>query len=291
MALKLSYCQLIRIILSQIGGTRIGPSILAQISGAPAIVQSKGIIPKELQELKSFIDSVTNAIKLLGNYLNDLESIIDDVNNQFFQNPANVAINAAITVVDTKLAAATPGSAEETELQNYKTTLLAFQANTNILSGVTKASPVGNGPGDCSIMDILGDVCDPNSTSEDLISINQLLDGLKKGDLIKALTAKLSAASGITGLQGEISNLRTELNQFNTNFRTILNGKVLKTAITSQINNIVYNLLTGCGTNFLNLTLKDTVKDKLAPYVALLEAQQQLNAYTDPNTGNVIYTG
>ena len=140
-------------------------------------------------------------------------------------------------------------------------------------------------------MDILGDVCDPNSTPEELITINQLLDGLKKGDVINALTAKLSAASGISGLQNEISNLRTELNQFNVNFKITLNTKVLKTAVINQINNLVYNLLTGCGTNFLDLTLKQTVKDKLAPYVALLEAQQQLNAYTDPVTGNVIYTG
>ena len=75
------------------------------------------------------------------------------------------------------------------------------------------------------------------------------------------------------------SNISTSKSRINLNMTT------------NVINNIVYNLLTGCGTNFLNLTLKDTVKDKLAPYVALLEAQQQLNAYTDPNTGNVIYTG
>lgn len=293
MALKLSYCQLIRIILSQIGGSRIGPSLLTQIAGAPAIIQSKGIIPKELQELKQFADQITAAVKVLGNYLNDLENIVDDIQTQFFQNPANVAINAAITAVNAKIAAETPGSAEEIALQAYKTTLLAFQANTNVLSGVTKASPVGGGPGDCSIMDILGDVCDPNSSDLDLVTINQLLDGLRKGDVIQALTNKIAAATGVTTLLGEISNLQTQLNQFNTTFRVTINTKVIKNAVTTQINNIVYNLLSGCGNNILNLTLKETVKDKLAPYIALLEAQQLeagvlANTYTDPITGNVV---
>lgn len=294
MALKLSYCQLIRIILEQIGGKRIGASLLTQIAGAPAIIQSSAIIPKELQELKTFIDQVTNTIKLLGNYINDLETIVEDIQKELFTNPANVAIAGAITVVNAKIAAATPGSPEETELINYRNSLINFQSNTNILAGVTRPPISAGGTiGDCSIMDLLGDVCDPNASENELITINQILDAFKKGDVIKALTDKISSATGVTSLLGEIQNLRTELTQFNTTIRSVLNARVLKAAVTTQINNIVYNLLAGCGNNILNLTLKDTVKDKLAPYIALLEAQQQeagvlSNTYTDPVTGNVV---
>jgi len=284
MALRLSYCQLIRIILSQIGGSRIGPSLLTQIAGAPAIIQSKGIIPNELKEIKQFVDTATTAVQTLGNYVNDIANIVDDIQTQFFQNPVSAAANAAILAAETKLLSVTPGSAEEIELLAFKQTLLDFRSNTDILSGVTKASATNaSGAGECSIMDILGDVCDPNSSDLDLVTINQLLDALKKGDVLNAIAQKISDAAGVTSLLSEISNLRTTLSQFNTTFRVNLSAKVIKNAITLQLNSIVYNLLTGCGNNLLDLTLKPTVKDKLTPYISLLQTQDPNSYYSNGN--------
>jgi len=282
MAIKLSYCQLIRLILSYIGGQRLAQSIATQIAGSPAIVVS-GIIPKELQELKALIDSITQTVAALSSVINDGADMFDKLNQELFQNPIKAAYDAAIAAIDAKLALETPGSAEYVELTEFRSTLVTFKNNTDILSGVTAASSAGS-PGECSIMDLLGDACNPDSSDLTLVTINDLYKGLKNGDLIKAVADKITTATGVTALLGEISNLRTTLSQFNTNFKVNITKARVKAALTAQINNIVYNLLAGCGNNVLDLTLKPTIKEKLAPYTALLQSLQPTDSYID-NTG------
>lgn len=279
MAIKLSYCQLIRLILSYIGGQRLAQSIATQIAGSPAIVVS-GIIPKELQELKTLIDNITQTVAALSSVINDGADMLDKLNQELFQNPIKAAYDAAIAAIDAKLALETPGSAEYVELTEFRSTLVTFKNNTDILSGVTAASSAGS-PGECSIMDLLGDACNPDSSDLTLVTINDLYNGLKNGDLIKAVADKITAATGVTALLGEISNLRTTLSQFNTNFKINITKARVKAALTAQINNIVYNLLAGCGNNVLDLTLKPTIKEKLAPYTALLQSLQPTDSYVD----------
>jgi hypothetical protein len=60
--LSLSYCQLIKIVLSQIGGSPL-KQVYTQLSqGAKQIVTGSGVIPNPLTEVKAVIDQITNAI-------------------------------------------------------------------------------------------------------------------------------------------------------------------------------------------------------------------------------------
>jgi hypothetical protein len=60
--LSLSYCQLIKIVLSQIGGSPL-KQVYTQLSqGAKQIVTGSGVIPNPLTEIKAVIDQITNAI-------------------------------------------------------------------------------------------------------------------------------------------------------------------------------------------------------------------------------------
>ena len=57
MALKLSYCQLIKIVLSQIGGSPL-QQVYSQLSQGLQQITKGGIIPSEFAQLKTFIDQV-----------------------------------------------------------------------------------------------------------------------------------------------------------------------------------------------------------------------------------------
>jgi hypothetical protein len=55
MALKLSYCQLIKIVLSQIGGSPL-QQVYTELSQGMNKISTRGLIPTEVAQLKSFID-------------------------------------------------------------------------------------------------------------------------------------------------------------------------------------------------------------------------------------------
>ena len=63
--INLSYCQLIKIVLSQIGGNPLEQLYTSTIQGSRQVAVGLGI-PGGLTEIRALIDRVTNAINAAG---------------------------------------------------------------------------------------------------------------------------------------------------------------------------------------------------------------------------------
>ena len=74
MALKLSYCQLIKIVLAQIGGSPL-QQVYTQISQGMKEISTRGLIPSELAQIKAFIDQVTATLNGLSGDINAMQKI------------------------------------------------------------------------------------------------------------------------------------------------------------------------------------------------------------------------
>jgi hypothetical protein len=154
------------------------------------------------------------------------------------------------------------------------------------LSGVTTQQTGASLAGGCSLQDLLGSACTPNNDVPD-VDLKALLDSLKRKDYIDAIKEKIVNATGYADYQTELATFQTTISGLNASFITSINKASIRSAVTAQLTQIVYNLLTGCGGQVLDLTLKSNVKEKVGAWVSLLENQrEQGDAYVDAY-GNV----
>ena len=93
MALKLSYCQLIKIILTKIGGNPL-QQVYTQLSQGLQQITKGGIIPTEFAQLKAFIDQVTAALNAVEGDINAMQQLT----KQFFENPIRAVGNESIAL-------------------------------------------------------------------------------------------------------------------------------------------------------------------------------------------------
>jgi hypothetical protein len=285
MALQLSWCQLVRIILSQVGGNPL-QQVYSQLNqGLPAIMPKSGILPAGLSDIKNMVDTFTNVIHQAQAAANDFSDTINRVAGQFYENPMGTAcqgtldaIDARILVLDGYLAQEhlpqidrDRYTAEKAKLVSTRTSVVTFKSNTDRLSGVS--SPNSASQSECSLQDLLGNGCTANGDVPD-VNIKNLIDSLKQGDLINAIKNKITNATGLDDLTVAVNDFQTSIERFNTSFTTQLNKAALTQAISGQLTSIVFNLLSGCGNQVLDLTVKKSVKDTIAPYVALMEQQK-----------------
>ena len=286
--LKLTYCSLIKIILSQIGGNPL-QQLYSQLSQGKAQMAQGGLIPTGLLEIKQLIDQVTATINAAQAAVNDFSDVMEKIGGQLYQNPVGTSITAAIAAIDARIAAvdadlaSNPGdatlTAQKASLEANKTALQTFKTNTDRLSGVGAVGAAG--AGGCSLRDLLGSGCTPNGDVPD-IDLKALVESLKTKDLIDAITAKIVSGSGIADVVTALTTFKTTIDGFNLNFNTIVNKAAIRSAVTSQITQIVYNLLSGCGNQVFDLTLKPDVKAKVAVYAAAEQQQREQGAaYVD----------
>lgn len=312
-ALDLSYCQLIKIVLSQIGGNPLQQVYNELHQGKPGIVPGSGVIPNALTEVKSLVDTITNAIHTAQVAANDFSTTLEDLGGVFFQNPLGTALASADSIfqtkkntIDTRLAyiAANPGTTpttgfatlgdETTSLNAEKVALTATQAkvntyldNTNRLSGVTTNQTGAAMAGGCSLQDLLGSACTPNDDVPD-VDLQALVDSLKNKDYIYAIIEKVRNATGYSDYQQALASFVATIDGLNASYIASINKASIRNAVTAQITQMVYNLLTGCSTQVMDLTLKPNIKNTVSKWVTLLENQNtNANAYID-QSGNVV---
>ena len=292
MALKLTYCQLIKIILAQIGGSPL-QQVYTQLSQGLQQITKGGIIPSELAQIKAFIDQVTATLNAISGEVNAMQQIA----NEFFYNPVGAITTQTIAQVDLRLAQITEDlgagpvamagkEAEYAYLTTLKTDLTNFKSHSDKLSG--QADPEDNKPfGGCTLADLLGDGCSPAANIPD-VDLQVLIDGFKSGALINsakaALTQSVLTNTGGAGLISALGNLKSTVGLFNTTVTLKINKLVIKRAVESYINYVVFNLLTGCSSTLLDATLKPSVKETLTPYITYLQ-KQQLDGILDGATG------
>jgi hypothetical protein len=262
-----------------------------------------GLIPNELKEIRQLVQQVTDKLNSAAGLAGDLTNVVDAMTNEFFQNPItapanllNVAIGQKQAAANAKIATLDPEiNAQEIAnlrnevnvLTNTSFTLGTFVENTNRLSGVSSASS-GSGAGGCSLQDLLGSGCTPNNDVPD-IDLQALVDSLKQGDAIVAIKEKLVNASGLADYQSALTTFNTTISGFNASFTSSINKAAIRNAVTGQITQIVFNLLSGCGGQVYDLTLKSNVKNTIAGWTELLELQRNGEAFIDLE-GNVVTT-
>jgi hypothetical protein len=312
--LNLTYCQLIKIILSQTGGSPL-QQLYSQLSqGSPQIVASSGIIPQGLAELKATIDQVTAVINEAQQLANDFNDTMERINGQFFQNPLGTVIDGTLTVTNTKIATATTRIAgiddatitvprtgfadiaadradlvaELAALNSFKTTMTTYQTNTNRLVGLTPQSGASIAGG-CSLQDLLGSACSPNNDVPD-IDLKALVDSLKNGDAIAAIKEKLINATGFADYTTALATFKASIDTINVNYKLQVNKAAIRSAVQAQITQIVFNLITGCGGQVYDLTLKSNVKSTLSVYANALQEQQASGTAYYAADGNVTTT-
>jgi hypothetical protein len=292
MALKISYCQLIKIVLAQIGGSPL-QQVYTQLSQGMKQISTRGIIPSEIAQIKAFIDQVTTTLNGISGDVNAMQQMA----NQFFYNPVGTVTTQTITQINLRLAqitedlgagpVATSGNATEfAYLNSLKTEMTNFKTYSDRLSG--QADPEDGKPfGGCTLADLLGDGCSPAGDVPD-IDLQVLVDGFKSGAIIEgaksALTQAVLVNTGGAALITALGNLQSTVNTFNTTVTTKINKLAIKRAVESYVNYVVFNLLTGCSNTLLNATLIPSVKEAITPYAQYIQ-KQQLDAALDGATG------
>ena len=314
--LSLSYCQLIKIVLSQIGGSPL-KQVYTQLSqGAKQIVTGSGVIPNPLTEIKAVIDQITNAINTASGALASAQEMMERIGQQIYENPMGAPIAAAIDMADVKITKITirqqdivayenangvdtappqvPYTSivtekqrltdEKSALQIYRDKLVQYKTNTDRLSGVSTLSGSEAGGG-CSLQDLLGSGCTPNDAVPD-IDLKNLIDSLKQGDLLLALKDKMFNAAGFDDYQEALTDANNKINSFVNSFNSLVNKAAIRNAVQAQITQIVFNLLSGCSGGIYDLTLKSNVKSTVSSYVSVLQDEADGKAFIDAN-GNV----
>jgi hypothetical protein len=300
--LKLTWCQLIKIILSQIGGNPL-QQIYSQLNQGKPTMAPGGLLPQGLQDLKNFIETITATINAAQKAANDFTDTVEKMAQEFYINPVGAITGATITEIDGRVARIdaqlaeeqlTPGSISPADLQKLQSEKIflvgetgtgglrsemnTFLDNTDRLAGVRPTTSAGQSG--CSLQDLLGSGCSPNQEVPD-VDIQDLINSFKRGDLIAAAREQIKNATGISDLQNALASFRFETQSFNNLYLDRINRAALRSAITGQITQMVFNLLSGCGNTVLDLTLKQNVKDAITPYVAALEQQREGEAYFD----------
>ena len=297
--LSLSYCQLIKIILSQIGGNPIRQVYNEIHQGVPGLAPGNALVPNALAEVKTLVDTITNTIHAAQVAANDFSTTLENIGGLFYQNPLGTSLAAAILAIDNRITVVDallvddPGNAtllaEKSALQTNRAQLVTYKNNTDRLSGVTTQQTGASLAGGCSLQDLLGSACTPNDGVPD-VDLKALLDSLKNKDYIDAIKNKIVNATGYADYQTELAVFQTTISGLNASFIASINKASIRSAVTAQLTQIVYNLLTGCGGQVLDVTLQSNVKEKVAAWVTLLENQRdQGDAYVDAY-GNVTTT-
>jgi hypothetical protein len=316
--ISLSYCQLIKIVLSQIGGNPLEQLYTSTIQGSRQVAVGLGI-PGGLAEIRALIDRYTDAINAAGTDVTNAQKLVEAIQQQLFQNPiafpayaTNTAItlritplNSRITVIDqwTANADSVPSftvsspytsaaeeraaiSAQVSTLYTTSEKLDTFKNFTDRLSGVATLSGA-EAAGGCSLQDLLGNGCTPNNSVPD-IDLKELITSLEQGNLITAIEQKLLSGLGINELTTALNDFNTVLTRFNALFNTSINKAALKAALEAQINHIVYNLLSGCSGGVYEKIMKEDVKDAIAEIVEAKTLVKDHEAIVDSLTGNIV---
>jgi len=274
MALKLSYCQLIKIVLSQIGGSPL-QQVYTQLSQNLQQITKGSLIPTELAQLKTFIDQVTTALNAITGDINAMQRLTQ----QFFYNPVGTVSNELNAQITTRLAQiedplnpGTPTAGNEAEyaaLSDLKTKVTAFKTHTDTLSGVTEPSTTG-GFGGCTLADLLGSGCSPAADVPD-VDLQVIVDGFKSGSIITALkTNVMSVIANQTGyaqISSAITNLNNSLTTFNDTVTNKLNKIIIKRAVETYITDLAFKLLSGCSSGLVNATIRPEAKEAMTPFV------------------------
>jgi hypothetical protein len=292
MALKLSYCQLIKIVLSQIGGSPL-QQVYSQLSQGLQQITKGGIIPTEFAQLKTFIDQVTTALNGVSGDINAMQQLT----KQFFENPVKTVSNESIALINTRLGqisedlgagpVATSGNeAEFAKLTTLKTDLTDFVTYTDQLSGFTEPTTTG-GFGGCTLADLLGSGCSPAADVPD-VDLQVLVDGFKSGAVLTQLKSNLTTlvanGTGFTQILTSVNSLQSSVQSFNTTVTTKLNKIVIKQAVETYVTNLAFSLLSGCSNQLVNATIKPSAATALAPFV---EYQQKILAGTLNADGSI----
>jgi len=315
--INLSYCQLIKIVLSQIGGNPLEQLYTSTIQGSRQVAVGLGI-PGGLAEIKALIDRVTNAINAAGTDVTNAQKLVEAIQQQLFQNPiafpayaTNTAITSRLTPLNSRIAVidqwtananAVPSftvsspytsateeraaiSAQVSTLYTVSEKLNTFKNYTDRLSGVATLSGA-EAAGGCSLQDLLGNGCTPNNSVPD-IDLKELITSLEQGNLITAIEQKLLSGLGINELTTALNDFNTVLTRFNALFDTSINKAALKAAIESQINHIVYNLLSGCSGGVYEKIMKANVAAAVSSYVTALQTKKDGEAIRDSEDGTL----
>jgi len=293
MALKLTYCQLIKIVLSQIGGSPL-QQVYTQLSQGLQQITKGGGISSEFSQLATFVEQVTTALNAASYDTNAATAMAQ----QFFYNPVGTVTTETIGFITTRLAAIedplNPGvplggyEAEHAKLLSIKTSLTNFKTHTDVLSGVTDpyaiSSGTGGGFGGCTLADLLGNGCAPAADVPD-VDLQVLIDGFKSGTLItqvKTDIIKLLANQvGYTTLLSSLNTFQNSIDLFNTTVTSKLNKMIVKKAVETYITNLAFSLLSGCSNQLVNATIRPAAKEALTPFV---EYQAKVLAGTVPTS-------
>jgi hypothetical protein len=276
MALTLSYCQLIRIILAQMGGSPVKQIYNQTTGGIQNIVKSLGIPFEELgssaAQIQAFVGQVTTALKNASATL-DQASIMT---SQFFYNPVATVTDTAKVAVQSRidtLTATDPRTADQQQELDYLTPTLArltaFKNYTNQLSGQTSGG-IGGAAGGCSLADLMGSGCSPATDVPD-IDLQVIIDGLNNGTLIAAAEQNLIKAiadgTGYTGIVAALGSLNDSLITFNNVIENKLNEKILKAAVEQFVMGLVFDLLSGCNSKLISAIIQPNVATAITPLV------------------------
>jgi hypothetical protein len=304
--IKLTYCHLIKIILSQIGGNPLQQIYSQLTNGVPTIAPRSGLIPTGLTQVRQLIERVTETINSAQQTVGDFSDTIERIGTQFYQNPIGTVLDGTTTAANTRLATvnsrlAEPGMSGNTQLlaergalSNIITSMSTYKTNSDRLSGVGTLSGSA-AAGGCSLQDLLGSGCVPNRDVPD-IDLQNLISSLQQGDAIAAIKEQISSATGYSDYQQALATFQSQVNGFNLNFNNLINKAAVRSAVTSQLTQIVYNLLSGCGNQVFDLTLKPEVKANIAPYASALQTSGVYydslgNAIRPSNIANVTPSG
>ena len=315
--ISLSYCQLIKIVLSQIGGNPLEQLYTSTIQGSRQVAVGLGI-PGGLTEIRALIDRVTNAINAAGTDVTNAQKLVEAIQQQLFQNPigypayaANSAITSRLTPIISRISVIDQWTANADAVPSFTVSspytsateeravlasqqgllyttsekLSTFKDYTDRLSGVATLSGA-EAAGGCSLQDLLGNGCTPNNSVPD-IDLKELITSLKQGDLITAIEQKLLSASGLIELTTALNDFNTVLTRFNALFNTSINKAALKAALEAQINHIVYNLLSGCSGGVYQLIMKSDVATAISTYVTALQTKKDGEAITNSEDGTI----
>lgn len=285
MSLNLSYCQLIKIILSQIGGNPLQQAY-TQLSDGMHNITTRGLIPSELSQVKQFVDNVTASINSLSGDINAEQALA----NHFLYNPVGTATDAAITAIDSRLAQS-PLEPELSELTTLRAELATFKTNTDQLAGITPP-PTNNGFGGCTLADLLGTGCAKAANVPD-VDLQTLIDGFKSGAIIRQAEQNIlyliAHGTGYDQLRNSIIGLQNNIAAFNATVTNKLNPLIIKRSVENYITNLAFNLLTGCSNQLLSTTIRPDVLANITPYITMVANKMDSNdrSYVD-QTGTTV---
>jgi len=274
MPLKLSFCQLIKIVLSQIGGSPL-QQVYTQLSQNLQQITKGSLIPTELAQLKAFIDQVTTQLNDISGDINAMQ----ELTKKFFYNPVGTVSTELNAQITTRLAqiedplfpgtASSGNEAEYAELSALKTQVTDFITKTDVLSGASPPSTTG-GFGGCTLADLLGSGCSPAADVPD-VDLQVIVDGFKSGAIITALkTQVISTIANQTGfaqMSVAITNLKNTLTTFNDTVTNKLNKIIIKRAIETYVIDLAFKLLSGCSSGLVNATIRPAAKEAMTPFV------------------------